>query len=359
VLQVTREQQLYEKFSKHDFFQKKFHYLGHVISEEGVIVDLEKIKSIIYWPTQKYVSDIISFMGLEGYYRRFIKVFSKIGCPITSLQKKGVKFIWTSECEERFQQLKYLLTNAPMLKIADPNKDFLVCTDVCKEGLEGVIMQEGHVICYQSRNSNEHEINYVTRDLELDSIVHDLKMWGYYLLGRIFILMTNHSGLRYYFDQPKINVRQARWMDILSEFYFEIKHIKGKENRVVDSISISLKVIHLAVVSIDEPNIKERVKSAQVTYAFFNTVKSYLEQEPTWMKYESYQLLNDVLLNYKGRLYIPNCDDLKRLIMDGLHKTPYIGHLGYQKMIRATKKLLYWPRLKNGIVDYLDKCLEC
>jgi hypothetical protein len=76
------------------------------------------------------------------------------------------------------------------------------------------------------------------------------------------------------------------------------------------------------------------------------------------MKYEGYQLLNDVFLTYKGRLYIPNCDDLKRLIMDGLHKTPYIGHLGYQKMIRATKKLVYWPRLKNGIVDYLDKCLE-
>jgi hypothetical protein len=100
----------------------------------------------------------------------------------------------------------------------------------------------------------------VTHDLELDSIVHDLKMWGYYLLSRIFILMTDHSGLRYFFDQPKINSRQARWMDILNEFYFEIKHIKRKENRVVDAISISLKVIHLAVVSIGEPDIKESQK---------------------------------------------------------------------------------------------------
>jgi hypothetical protein len=93
-------------------------------------------------------------------------------------------------------------------------------------------MQEGHVICNESIKLNEHEINYVTHDLELDAIVHALKMWRNYLLGRIFVLMTNHSGLRYFFDQTKINARQAIWMSLLSEFDFEINHIKGKENRV-------------------------------------------------------------------------------------------------------------------------------
>jgi hypothetical protein len=128
---------------------------------------------------------------------------------------------------------------------------------------------------------------------------------------------------------------------------------------VVDALSRSMKVIHLAAVSTCESNVKERVKSAQETDAFFKTVKSYLEKEPTGMKYEGYQLLNDGLLTYKGRLYIPNCDDLKRFIMDELHKRPYIGHPGYQKMITATRKLFYWPRLKKDIVDYLAKCLEC
>jgi hypothetical protein len=167
-------------------------------------------------------------MGLAGYYRRFIKGFSKIGHPITSLQRKGVKFIWTTECEESFQQLKHLLTHAPVLKIADPNKEFLVCIDACKEGLRGVLMQEGHVICYESRKLSKHEINYVTHDLELASIVHALKMWRHYLLGRRFVLMTDHSGMRYLFDQPKLNARKARWMALISEFDFEIKHIKGK-----------------------------------------------------------------------------------------------------------------------------------
>jgi hypothetical protein len=190
--------------------------------------DPDKIKSIVDWPTPKDVYDIRSFMGLVGYYKRFIKGFSKIGFPITSLQKKGVNFIWTLEFEEIFQEMKYLLRNTPVLKILDPNKDFLVCTYAYKEGLEGFLMQEGHVICYESRKLDEHEINYVTQDLELDAIVHALKMWRNYLLGRRFVLMTDYSGLRYMFDQQKLNDRQAIWMDILSEFDFEIKHIKGK-----------------------------------------------------------------------------------------------------------------------------------
>jgi hypothetical protein len=113
-----------------------------------------------------------------------------------------------------------------VLKIADPDNDFLIYTDACKEGIRGVLMQEGHVICYMSRKLNEHEINYVTHDLELATIVHALKMWRHYPMGRRFVLMTDHCGLRHLFDQPKLNARQARWMALLSEFDFEIKHIK-------------------------------------------------------------------------------------------------------------------------------------
>jgi hypothetical protein len=193
-----------------------------------------------------------------------------------------------------------------VLNIADPNKEYLVCTDAYKEGLRGVLMQEEHVICYESKKLNEHEINYVTHNIELATIVHYLKMLRHYFLGRRFVLMIDHSGFRYLFDQPKPNVRQARWMALLSEFDLEIKHIKGKENRLVDSLSRSMKFIHLAIVSTCEMDVMERVKSAQEIDAFFKTVKSYLEQELTCMKYEGYQVLNDGILTYTGRLYIHN-----------------------------------------------------
>jgi hypothetical protein len=316
VRQVLREHQLYAKFSKCNFFQKQIHYLGHVISKEGVAVDPDKIGSIMEWPTPKEVLDIRSFMGLAGYYRIFIKGFSKIGCPITSLQKKGVKFTWTEECEERFQSLKHLLTHAPVLKIVDPKNDFLVCTDACKEGLEGVLMQGGSVVCYESQKLNEQEVNYVTHDLELAAMVLALKMWRHYLLGRKFVLMTNHFGLRYLFDQPKLNARQARWMNLLSEFNFEIKHVKGKENKVAGALSRSMKTIHLAAVSTCEMNVKKRVRNAQEIDTFFQPMTLYLEQEPTGIKYEGYQMIDGDLLTYKNRLYVLDCDNLKRFIMD-------------------------------------------
>jgi hypothetical protein len=199
----------------------------------------------------------------------------------------------------------------------------------------------------------------VTHDLELAAIVNTLKMWSHYLLGREFVLMTDHCGLRYLFDQPNLNARQARWMALLSEFDFEIKHVKGKENKVADALRKSMKTIHLVAVSTCKTNDKERVRNAQEIDTFFETVTSYLEQEPTGIKYEGYQMIDGGLLTYINRLYIPYCDDLKRFIMDELHKRPYTGHLGYQKMITTTRKQFYWPRLKKDIANYLAKCLEC
>jgi hypothetical protein len=133
VLQVLREHQLYAKLSKCLFYQKQIHYLGHIISKDGIAMDIEKIEAIREWSVPKNVKEVRSFMGLACYYRRFIEGFSNIAHPITSLQKKGVRFQWTLDCEKSFQHLKKLLTSAPIQRIADPNKDFIVCTDACEE----------------------------------------------------------------------------------------------------------------------------------------------------------------------------------------------------------------------------------
>jgi hypothetical protein len=202
VLQVLRENQLYAKLSKCSFYQKQIHYLGHIISKDGIAVDPEKIESIREWAMPRNVTEVRSFMGLAGYYRIFIEGFSKISCPITSLQRKGVKFQWTLDCEKNFQHLKQLLTSSPILRIADPNEDFIVCTYACKEGLGGVLSQNGFVICYESRKLKEHERNYATHDLELAAIVHALRKWRHYLMGKRFEMRTNHNGLKYLFDQP-------------------------------------------------------------------------------------------------------------------------------------------------------------
>jgi hypothetical protein len=139
VLQVLREHQLYAKLSKCSFYQRIIHYLGHIISKDGIVVDPEKIEAIREWSTSKNVTEVRSFMGLSSYYKRFIAWFSRIAHPITSFQRKGKKFQWTEECERSFQKLKQLLTNVPILRIADLNEDFMVFIDACKEGLGGVL----------------------------------------------------------------------------------------------------------------------------------------------------------------------------------------------------------------------------
>ena len=143
-----------------------------------------------------------------------------------------------------------MLTTTPVLIIADPDKDYVVCTDAIKEGLGGVLMQEGKVIAYESRKLKEHEQKYSAYDLELAVVIHALKMWRHYLMGRKFLLLTDHHSLTNYFSQPTLNARQARWVDFLSGFYFDIKHLQGKENRVADALS--RKVQNLYEISISE-----------------------------------------------------------------------------------------------------------
>jgi hypothetical protein len=186
--------------------------LGRIISEEGIVVDSEKIKSIEGWPTPRDAAEVRYFMGLAGYYKRFNEGLSKIAHPITSLQNKGVIFEWTSYCKRNFQLLKSLLTSAPILRIVDHNEYFIMCPNACKEGLDRVLSQNGHVVCYKSRILKEHERNYATHDLELPSIVHALNMWRHCLMGRRFELRTYHNGLKYLFGQPTMNSKQRRWL---------------------------------------------------------------------------------------------------------------------------------------------------
>jgi len=141
------------------------------------------------------------------------------------------------ECQKSFDQRKHLLTTAPILSIIDPKKGYIVYTDASKEGVGGIPMQEGRVIAYECKKLKEYEQKYSAYDLELTDVIHALKMWRHYLIGKKFLLMTDHHSLTNYFKQPTLNARQARWSDFLSSFDFEIKHLKGKENRVMDALS--------------------------------------------------------------------------------------------------------------------------
>eukprot|EP00253_Pinus_taeda_P030964 PITA_30964 len=299
------------------------------------------------WPIPKDVADIRSFMGLAGYYRRFVEGFSRIAYPITSLQKKGKVFKWIAECQQSFDRLKHLLTTAPILSIAAPNKDYVVCTDASKEGVGGVLMQEGKVIAYESRKLKEHEQKYSAYDLELTTVIHALKMWRHYLLGRKFLLLTDHHSLTNYFSQPTLNARQGHWADFLSGFDFEIKHLKGKENRVADALSRKVQCLCKLSVSKWRNSLFEQIKAAANQDAEYQQIKQQVQQSDNESLQQGYTLDNAGMLYFNKKLYVPNSNNLKNLILDEFHTSHYTGHPGYQKMVTALRKDYFWPRMKK------------
>jgi hypothetical protein len=280
--------------------------LGHIISKDGITVYTEKIEAIREWSVPKHVTEVRSFMGLAGYYRRFIAGFLRIAHPITSLQRKEKKFHWIEDCEKRFQRLKQLLTSAPILRIADPNKDFVVCTNACKEGLGGVLSQNGFIICYESMKLKEHENNYATHDLELAAIIHTLKKWRHYLMGRSFELRTDHNGLKYLFEQPTLNTRQSRWMDFLCEYDFDIKHIKGKESKVVDALSRRVHELHATAISMYQTDIKRIILEAANADLQYRELVAKLQQGKMPQKADIYKLGLDGILLHKNKILLPN-----------------------------------------------------
>jgi ribonuclease HI len=188
------------------------------------------------WKRLASVTDIRSFLGLAGYYKRFIEVFSKIARPMTMLLHKDKKFEWTNACERCFCELKRKLTTAPVLILPDIHKNFTIYCDASRQGLGCVLMQEGRVVAYASRQLKTHKQNYQTHDLELAAVVHALKIWRHYLIGNKCEIYMDHKSLKYIFIQPDLNLRQRRWLELIKDYNLEIHYHPGKANVVADAL---------------------------------------------------------------------------------------------------------------------------
>ncbi|GJV41654.1 putative nucleotidyltransferase, ribonuclease H [Tanacetum coccineum] len=183
ILELLRKEKLYAKFSKCDFWIRIVQFLGHLIDSQGLHVDPAKIEAVKSWSSPTTPTEIRQFLGLVGYYRRFIKDFSKIAKSLTILTQKGKKFVWGEDQETAFQILKQKLCEAPILALPEGNDDFVVYCDASIQGLGAVLMQREKVIAYASRQLKPHEENYTTHDLELGAVVFALKIWRHYLYG--------------------------------------------------------------------------------------------------------------------------------------------------------------------------------
>ncbi|XP_019246493.1 PREDICTED: uncharacterized protein LOC109226149 [Nicotiana attenuata] len=236
VLEVLCKEKLYAKLSKFSFGQDKVEYLGHIISGRGVATDPSKIEAMINWPIPKSVKALRGFLGLTGYYRRFVKSYGVISRPLTNLLKKN-SFQWSTEAEEAFQQLKQAMSTVPVLALADFNKPFIIETDACATGMGAVLMQGGRPIAYFSKALALKHRGLSTYEKEYLAVLSSIEKWRHYLQGGHFIVKTDHQSLKYLLEQKVNTALQQKGLTKLLGLDYEVQYKKGEENKVADAFS--------------------------------------------------------------------------------------------------------------------------
>ncbi|KAL4379068.1 hypothetical protein GQ457_02G036740 [Hibiscus cannabinus] len=236
VLEILRKHQLYAKRSKCCFGADQIDYLGYVISQGKISMDQDKVDSIKNWPTPRSVKELRGFLGLSGYYRRFIQSYGVIARPLTDLLKKGA-WKWDQEEEQAFQNLKEAVTSAPVLSLPDFGEDFSVETDASETGVGAVLVQKGRPLAFFSKGLGSKHQKLSVYEKEMLAVLMAVKKWLPYLIGCHFKIKTDHQSLRFLAENQAITPAQQKWVAKMMGLDYEVVYKKGTHNVVADTLS--------------------------------------------------------------------------------------------------------------------------
>ena len=351
VFDALRAASLYANLEKCIFCTDRVAFLGYVVTPQGIEVDGAKIDAIRSWPTPQTITQVRSFLGLAGFYRRFVRDFSTIAAPLHELTKKGVSFHWGPAQDQAFDTLKERLTSAPLLQLPDFGKTFDLECDASGVGIGGLLMQGGKPVAYFSEKLNGPTLNYSTYDKEFYALVRSLETWQHYLWPKEFIIHSDHESLKYLRMQNKLNRRHAKWVEFIESFPYIIKHKKGKDNDIADALSrryTMLSQLDCRIFGL------ESIKGQYELDAAFKDVILNCKEGHAWNKY----VLNDGYLFRANRLCIP-VGSVRLLLLQEAHGGGLMGHFGATKTLDVLANHFFWPQMRRDVQRFVSRCTTC
>lgn len=352
VLRLLNTNQLFAKLSKCCFGVSQVNYLGHVISSGGVAVEANKVKAVLSWPTPTNAKGVRGFLGLAGYYRKFIKGFGSIAAPLHKLVGKG-PFIWDEKTEVAFQELKIALTTPPTLALPDWSHPFTVECDASGVGIGAILTQRGRPLAYFSAPLKGTMLSWSTYEKEMLAIVKAVRKWRHYLLGRSFVVKTDHVSLKYLMEQRITTPAQSRWLPKLLGFDYKIEYKKGSLNQGADALSRTPE-FHYLNVSHPCSTIWTTIQKEVHTDPFYLNLPSSLpiKVKGNLVKHDGVWFRNDAIL-------LSSNSPLLSTVLVMCHSSPEGGHFGFHKTLAKVKHNFWWLGMKDFVKRYIRECHEC
>ncbi|GAU36702.1 hypothetical protein TSUD_16140 [Trifolium subterraneum] len=351
VFQCLLENDFRLKASKCSFAQTSIEYLGHIVSDEGVGPDPSKISAMISWPAPVNIKQLRGFLGLTGFYRKFVRNYASLAAPLTALLKHDA-FLWTEDAQKAFEGLKKAMSEAPVLGLPNFEEKFVLETDASGLGMGAVLIQNNHPICYFSKQFCPRMVQASTYVRELCAITTAVKKWRTYLLGNTFTIFTDQRSLRELMTQVIQTPEQQFYLAKLLGYSYEIVYKPGPQNRIADALSR----VQCLVITVPQLDFLATFKQQLAAETEFQQFLARVISNPA--EYSDFEVMNGLLF-VKGKLFIPANSPLKTTLLEEFHSSTIGGHSGIHRTFGRLQENVFWEGMRKDVTQFVKSCSVC